>query len=360
MRNAPEKYNSLGYFNLARGLGMLLILAGHSVVPFIGVSIGEPGLFSGAGSVIGGGVMAMFFMLSGFSFYSRSTKKCLSMQTKLLLKPYYMVVLALIAARTLLTLVRGRPILDLFKEILLTYMLGLNAENSSALIGEPIKSITILWFILALFVGWIVFNSICRVKDKRLRQVLIAACIVLSWVLTLISKAWPFCLPMGMLAAGYLAAGYFIKQRNLLTAKLPAWVWCLMVCVTLLSCAFGMVDIGAGIWQLGLLDVAATFCIGFILLRAYAWFMELELHAPAIQLLERIGNRSIWIVFLHAFEKTIFPWYRLNSLFPHSPWLNTIICFVCRSAMIWVMYRMLTWINRNTRKKRKRKITIES
>lgn len=360
MPKSPEKINSLGYFNLARGLGMILILAGHSFVPFLGGNnvTGEPYLFSGLGSVLGGGIMAMFFMISGFGFYTRSPKKCIAIQNKLLLKPYYVVAGALIAARTLLAILKRRPLLATLKELLLTYPLALNAENSTALLGEPIKSISILWFIIALYGGWVIYNGIRRIKSRTIQKRLVITCVIASWLLTLLNKAWPFCIPMALLAVGYLAAGYTMKEKNLLFQKLPRKAWVSMIIVTLISCAFGVVDIGAGIWRLGLIDVAATFCVGYMLLWTYARFMELNLKNSLIQRLERIGNRSIFIVFFHGFEKSLFPWYRLNQVFPNAPLLSTLICFVGRSLIIWAVYRLHSLYNRKLRKK-KRKFVIE-
>ena len=360
MRNAPEKYNNMGYFNLARGIGMVLILAGHSLVPFLTPSevSGDPGLFSGTGSVIGGGIMAMFFMISGFGFYVRSPKRCFRIQSRLLLKPYYALVAVTIACRSLLTIVRRRPFWETMKGFLLNLILGVNAENSDALFGGSVQSVTIMWFILALFGGWIIYNSICRVKDPAMHNLLMLICVVLGWALTLISKVWPFCIPMALQAAGYLAAGYELKRQGLLTKRLPWKAWICMLVIIVLSCAFGGVDIGAGVWKLGLIDVAATFCISYIVLKLYAAFMELELHHPILQTLERIGNRSIWVVFLHAFEKTIFPWYRLRGLLPGAPYLSALICLIFRAFMIWAMYRILTRFSHIRKKNRKQKITL--
>lgn len=361
MSIAPDKHHNLGYFNLARGLGMILILAGHSFVPFLHISpvSGSPAPFSGAGSVLGAGVMAMFFLISGFGFYTRSPRKCLSTQNKLLLFPYYQVALILIAVRLVLTFLRGRNILQTAADLLLTYPLGLNAENSSALFGEPVKSVTILWFILALYGGWVIYNAICRIKDQRRQRLLVLGCVVVSWALTLISKAWPMCLPMALLACGYLDAGHTIKQKNLLFQPLSWKAWAAMAAVITISSAFGYVDIGAGIWKMGLIDVASTFCIGFILLRAYSRFMQLELRHPLIHILERIGNRSVWIVFLHAMEKSVLPWYRLQSLLPDASILCALICLIARSLLIWAAYRIFTRLQRILRTKKKARVRID-
>lgn len=359
MNNRPAKYNNLGYFNLARGIGIIMILLGHSVVPFMTVdNTANGGIFAGAGSVLGGGVMAMFFLISGFGFYTRTPKKCIKTQTRLLLYPYFQVAGLLMIARLALAFIRGRNIWATLADLLLTLPLCVNAENAGALFGEPLKSVTILWFILALFGGWVIYNSICRVKDTKKQNYLLLLCLILSWVLTLISKAWPLCLPMALLAACYLAAGYTVKKKNLLEEKLPLKAWIFMISVTLISCAFGIVDIGAGVWKLGLIDMAATFCIGFMLLKLYARFMNLEIHNDLIHQIERIGNRSIWIVFFHAVEKSLFPWYRLKSLIT-SPLLCIVVCFVCRSLMIKAAYSMQKYLTALYRHTRKQKFTID-
>ena len=358
MTNRPAKYNNLGYFNLARGIGIMMILLGHSIVPFLTASgSGTGGLFSGAGSVLGGGVMAMFFLISGFGFYTRSPKKCFKTQARLLLYPYFQVAGMLIFARMVLSLVRGRNPLTELLNLLLTLPLCVNAENADALFGAPLKSVTILWFILALFGGWVIYNGICRIRDEKKQNLLLLLCLVASWALTLISKAWPLCLPMALLAACYLAAGFTVKRKNLLVEKLPVKAWVFMGVIITASCAFGAVDIGAGIWKLGLVDVAATFCIGFLLLRAYACFMDLEIHNRVIHLVERIGNQSIWIVFFHAIEKSLFPWYRLKD-FIDLPWLCILICFTCRSLMIRTAYRVQKHLTAIYRTHRKKKFTI--
>ena len=59
MGNHPQKTDGLGYFNLARGLGIVLILIGHSINPFLTKSADyDP--FQGAGSILGSGVLAAF------------------------------------------------------------------------------------------------------------------------------------------------------------------------------------------------------------------------------------------------------------------------------------------------------------
>lgn len=357
MRKVSDTAASLGYFNLARGLGMVLILLGHSITPFFPAHAPAQTLFAGAGSVLGGGIMAMFFMISGFGFYSRSPKKCLSMQSKLLLKPYFLTAAAILLTRIALALLKQRPFAEHGLELVPTYLLGLNAEGGGQIGSIPIESVSIFWFILALFGGWVIYNGIFRLKSAKLQTLCIAGCITAGYLLTLISKVWPYCLPMMLLSVGYLAAGWQMRQHHLLERKLPGWCWALLAAVTALSAAFGGVNMVACQWKLGLLDVAGSFCAGFLLMRLYCRFLALGLHGPVIRTLEAIGFHSIWVVFLHGYEKVIFPWYRLGDLLPGP--LAVAVCLAARCAVMYVLFQMLSLTGRRRRRKRRPAITPE-
>ena len=354
MTREPEAYTTLGYFNLAKGLGMVLILLGHSITPFYPRPDFSGDLFSGAGSVLGGGIMAMFFMISGFGFYSRSPKRCLRIQTKTLLKPYLVTTGAILLTKLLLSLIKDRSFDENGGELVLTYLLGLNAEGGHDLGGIPIESISIFWFILSLYGSWLLYNGFFRIKSNLWRTICIIACVLSGYMLTLISRIWPYCLPMVLLSTGYLAAGFEIRQKKLLDRKLPVWFWGIILVITISCAAFGGVNIVACHWRLGILDVAGSFSVGFLLMKAYHAFMRQGLQSPLTRLLEAVGLHSVWIVFLHGYEKVIIPWYRLRALFPSVPALSAATCFLGRCAVIYVMFRLLSRINRLGRRKKTR------
>lgn len=360
MVHTPKKYNTLGYFNLARGLGILMIIIGHSVSPFLAAFPSEKVImFANAGYVFGGGVMAMFFMISGFGFYVRKPKKCLTIQTKMLLKPYFLVGLSILALRILSGLLKGRNLLSILLQGLLPYLLGMNAENIGALAGEPIRSITVMWFVMSLFVAWNIYNSICRLNSRAVKIILVGLCVTFGWVLSDIAKAWPFCLPMGLITVGYLSVGYQINQQQLLDKAFPGYLLPPMLIIIVLSCAIGNVDMGAGIWKTGPLDVAASFCIGYLLLRLYAGFMAQDVHHPVLSAVEWAGSRSIWFLSLHAFEKSALPWYRLHNLLQGHPFISTLLCLVFRICLIWMLHSIISKLKRYKTRTKKPKIAID-
>lgn len=352
MAREPENQMSLGSFDLARGVGMVLILLGHSITPFFRPEVAT-GLFAGAGSVLGGGIMAMFFMISGFGFYVRSPKRCLSVQTRLLLEPYIYTMGAILLTRLVLALVLGRPFREHGGELVLTYLLGLNAEGGGTLWGMRIESVSILWFILALYGGWICYNGICQLRSGMLQKLLVAFCVVLGWLMTVPQKVWPYCLPMVLLCVGYLAAGHWMRLGGWLERKLPWWGYAIVIGVSLVCAAFGSVNMVACQWRLGLLDVAGSFCVGFLLLRLYRHCLGLR--SFLVRVLEMVGASSLWIVFLHGYEKVIFPWHRLGAYLPGA--VCVAVCFVARGLLMYLVYRLLRCVGR--RSYRKKKVTIE-
>lgn len=352
MEKQPDKSESLGYYNLARGVGMTLIVLGHSINPVLPkVSRGYP--FQSVGTILGGGIIAAFFMISGFGFYKRTPLKCFKIQKKILLKPYVMVAAAVLLTKVLLAILEQRSFMKNGGELVLTYLLGLNAEGGGNFMGIPVESVSILWFILALFGGWNIYNVIVQLKSVFLQCILTVGCVAAGYLMTRITVVWPFCLPMALLAVGYLAVGEWIRKNHLLKEKLPIACWCIVITLTLFSAAFGEVNIVACVWRLGFVDVAATFCTGFLLLRIYARVMERDWNGKIIRALEEVGFYSIWIVCLHAYEKIIFPWYRLNAIFPEYPWIAVALCFVGRCVMMYVLYRIVSVINRKWKRKKR-------
>ena len=221
------------------------------------------------------------------------------------------------------------------------------------------ESVSIFWFVLALFGGWLIYNGIVQITSDRLRVLLTASCVILGYVLTLISKIWPCCLPMALIAVGYLHAGAEMKERGLLEKEISWKWWGVILALILLSAAFGQISIVACMWKLGLADVLATFCTGFLFLRIYAAYMRREHTGKLMAVLEEIGFNSIWIVCLHAYEKVIFPWYRLTDAMAFCPAAGVLICFAARCIVMYIMYRIVMFLHRKLQRKKRGKFVLD-
>lgn len=360
MSKSPKNHTSLGFFSEVRGMGIIWIVAGHSMALFM---TGQAGavtvpLFSGAGRVLGGGVIAMFFMISGFYFYRRSPVKCIRTQARLLLKPYLITGLIIVLAKIWMALLMGTDFLENSVGLIVTYLLGLNGANGYTLLGISLKSVSVFWFLLALFGGWVLYNYIQCLKDHRVQAACIVACVVASWVLTKIAPIWPMVLPNGLLAVGYLAAGHLIREKKLLERKLPWPIWLGIGTITVVSMAFGYVDVASGTWKLGLLDVAGSFCVGFLLLLLYNSISGRQWNGLFMRTMERVGRNSIWIICLHTFEKEVIPWSNLKRLFPDMPGLCMLLCFTGRCAAMYLIWMVVVHIRQKSRRTSSRRIVI--
>ncbi len=357
MHQTSQNQYGLGFFNLFRGAGLLWVIAGHSLALFSTQSsiLSDLPVFSHAGRVLGGGIMVMFFMISGFYFFRRSPKKCLTMQARLLLKPYAVTALATVIGRWVYFTAGHRATWRNTASMVLTYALGLNATHGETLLGLPVYTISIFWFVLALFGGWVLFNLIQQIPHKGLRTLCVVLCVIVGWLLTEISKVWILALPMALLAVGYIAAGCEIKQQDWLSRPLPWYVWVAISAFSLLSLAFGDVDIAACVWKMGLLDIVGSFCVGFLMLRLYFRIMQHNFTGRLVRLLERIGVNSVWIICIHAFEKTLLPWKDLAKLLPDLPLLCGILCLLGRCLLIYLIFKLLRHFGRRKR----HRVTLE-
>ena len=350
----------MGRFSLARGLGMLFIIGGHSAADYLRVhtpAMAEvpTGIFAHAGAVFGGGVMAMFFMISGYSFFRRSPGRCFRNQRKLLLYPYMIVAAAVLITKFLLALIKHRSFMENGGEMVLTYLLGLNGFGGAKILGFEVDAISILWFILALFWGWIIYNGILQLEDSRLRNALVGICVVAGWALTCITRIWVYAFPMGLLTVGYLAAGQWIRRRGWLETGCPMWITLAAIILSLVCMAWGHVNIAECIWGLGLVDVAGSYALGFLLMRFFYWVGSRIPSGRLTDAIEMAGFYSMWILCLHAYEKVILPWYRLAEVWPYDVVSYSLICLLLRCLLIYGMFcvirPMFRWLRRSVRRR---------
>lgn len=360
MKKKTQKHYSLGYFNTARGLAVAFVIIGHSMALFLTQLPAMPTLpiFAGAGRVIGGGIMAALFMISGFYFKRRPMKRCVKVQTRLLLKPYILTSASIVVIKGIKAAVEGRSFRDEGLKLVITHIFGFNAAKNTTFLGVPVGTVSIFWFVLALYAGWIIFNRICHFETKAARVVAVISCVLIGWDLCALSSVWPMALPMALLATGYIAAGYLIRRKRFLDKKPRLLVRILIVEVSLICLAFGNVDIAACVWKLGPLDVMGSFCVGYLLLLLYSKIMDGPAGRAIFKRTDNIGIHSLQILCVHALEKAVIPWQNLSKVFPNQPVLCIALCTLCRFLLIQLIIVTVAKVRRLARRKKRIKIEI--
>lgn len=360
MNKTINRHYSLGYFNTARGLGALFVIIGHSMALFLSSMPQMPAIpvFAGAGRVIGGGIMAMLFMVSGFYFQRRSMKRCIRTQAKMLLVPYYRTGFAIFLGVSIRLLLEGKPVLKNGIRILTTFALGTNAARGGiTLLGLNVGTVSLFWFVLALCWGWIIYNGISFIPVRWMRFGALCCCALASRVMVEFSNVWVMALPMVMMAVCYLAVGNQIRIHRLMDKKLPIWLQLPTILIALICLAFGQVDIAACEWKLGLLDMLGSVCVGYLLLLLYVKIMDSPRGSKLFRRIDNVGIHALKILCIHAFEKEVIPWKELIRVFPGRPVLCTVLCLAGRLIIIHGLILLTEHIRRFLR--RKKRITLE-
>ena len=217
---------SIGMFDLFKGFAMICVIAAHTKTLFPGAflflqgQIGsksiEYGLIGilGCLATFGVSLMPAFFVISGYGFRKRKIKKTIIQQAKLLLIPYFVTAIATIIFHFCNHYLFFRYLPDAIKETIrlaLGFLLGLSATTT---IGNyTIFSCGPVWFLLSMFWGWILFNTI----ENYVKQTWILTTVVITstigWGLSFL-KICPWCIDHGMVSVFYYYLGYYIKKRK--------------------------------------------------------------------------------------------------------------------------------------------------
>ncbi|MCD8147171.1 MAG: hypothetical protein LUD84_07845 [Clostridiales bacterium] len=361
MSEHRQTQRGLGYFNAIYGYGMIMVILVHTI-SFNSDYFYSNFVFYGWFSVLGSAYMVLFFLLSGYGFTPSPARKALSFHFRTLLKPYYITAAAVLLAKLILSFVRRRSFWEHGGEYLLTYALGLNVEGGGTLFGIPVESVSILWFLLALFEARCLFNCLAHLKDRRLTYGLSLACTLLGYCMMRFSSVWPFVVHIGLMATGWVALGNLIREEHLLDKKLPLVPLLILAALSLNTFLRSHTDLIRGELNGGLLDVLGLSCLSVLLLFFFDWLTARTIDTAGNRFFAAIGMNNIWIICIHAFEKVILPNYKFLEWFPNSIFLQTVLMFAARTAFIAVVFAGLQTgreLLRKFRRRGRKKVTIE-
>ena len=353
-KHRTNNANTIGYFNLLRGYGMFFVLLFHTRILRFERDIYEQGFFS----ITGAGLMAMFFIVSGFGFYKRKPMRCLKNQFNLTFLPYIYLCLLVLLEKVVYNWIRGIPFMKNGGNLVLTYLLGLTVYPERTVAGFPVSFVGLFWFLLALFTGWVIYNQISQIKDKKTVRLCVMLAVLLGWILPIITDLWPYCIPQGLLVTGCLYIGESIRKNKLMEKHLPVAVYAAAIIWIGISEVFGGGDMGTNQWKLGLFDVVSAYLIGILFIKIYT---AIYCYIPENRLtafLEAVGGESFLIFCIHGVERVTIPWYLLVRDI-QNPYLATLVYFIFRCLFIYLAYIAVKRIQRYlNRRKKKNKVKI--
>lgn len=148
------------WIDIAKGISMLLIVIGHSLGSFSG------GYLS---NIIYAVNVPIFFVITGYLFQERKFKLVIKKGIRNLLIPYLFTSLLLL----LFSYIRNHNTLYILKsmgsskQVLLSILYGVGTTSKLNNTNITIHAIGAIWFLLALFIGNLLFNLTVKLSSKN-------------------------------------------------------------------------------------------------------------------------------------------------------------------------------------------------
>ena len=313
------KENRLDYMDVAKGIGIIAIILGHSSIMF------ERYVFPFH--------VPLFFLISGFFLsFRKPIAEYTKNKARQLLVPYCVTAMCVTIEKTVLNTVRGGNWASELLKSFLSAIYGSGSSSNKILFGiEPIGAI---WFLLALFTALICIRVI---NSGRNSNILILIALIAVSILTTKIVWLPWSVQAGITASGYVLVGVYckgiIRFDNIWIALIGLLVYIAEVITdTRVSVAsnrygvYGFAAIGAVVICYSIVYICKL--IGKI--------------GPVKKVLSFLGRYTLPILCFHLVEITVFPWGHFNGFTN----LILLVCFPVLCVLVFKRFQIYKWIFR--------------
>lgn len=313
VRTRQENYP--GMFNLTKGIMMLVVMAGHSMMNnrwTFSMNMENPLLFWI--QLVTCASMPMFFMLCGYTVKKKPRKACIKAQ-KVLLKPYFLVAAGVfVVSMGCVWLDHGgkRAYWDTFLRKVFPYFLGLGGKPFYGIQNDGIGAI---WFFVAYVLCSIVLNEILGLEDM-FSQVVVLAAMAIAGIEMGSETAYVFYLPQVLICTGYMYAGMLCKKYDIFNRNVPVMIWALMVAGWLYMVKYSWIMVASNVWEKGMTDVLLSYGAGLCMLVA---FQKLNwIQGGVSNWIRWIGRHAMYICCIHSVTQIAIPWTDWMPRITHS------------------------------------------
>ena len=337
--------NSLGMFDLLKGIGMLTIVFAHTgeLYPMGDASHINPltfFMFAYRESL-----MAAFYIASGYGFRKRSIGKCIDQQFKTLLKPY---IYTGIATTVFHFIIHYSLFGSLHNATYETYkVLGgfaLGLPHTATYFGQLFFSCGPMWYLLSLMIAWILLDLILNIFPEQYINWAVLGTMLLGWGICITWEA-PFCIGQGMVTVPALYVGYLAKQHKIfdkpLSWKLKLGMIASALAVAGLVLATQSTDcVSMAEWTFGPVSILLDAMTGLGMLSLLLFFQR-HVDNFITHGVQAIGQRSLYIFCVHTVELTAIPWYLMAQKFAGREALGLVIHFAVSMGSILLICELL-------------------
>ena len=346
-----EKYvvkNTAGMFDLLKGIAMFGIIVEHTLSLFPSNFVYQaarenasdphiiPIVLLTLYRILEHALIPSLFFISGYGFRKTSFKKNLSKQFKSLMIPY--IITAFLSAGLLLCThyCLYRHFKDSIKETL--------SQLGGSILGLPVTTTYggikfffcgPCWFVMALFVGMIIFNALLAFFDNIKLFIAVLVVTTFGWLISLIITT-PWCFSQGCISVLFIYLGYYAKKHKLFVEGIDVKkkvVYVILVFIPyVIIRALGYGDsMSESVYPFGMITIALNglFAVCFI----YAFLLLNRFNGIISSSIRSVGRYSIYIVCIHTIDMMGFPLYHFAEKFEDTP-LTVIVFSLIRVAVV--------------------------
>lgn len=313
-----EKGNSVGLFNMPKGIMMFLIIAGHSLTTYFhswefDYSQNLLTMIAALLNVVTYGLAPMFFMVCGYNVRAASMKKCVQQQIKFCLKPYLLVAAAVCAATVAKKLINHGDMLEGLRYCVLPYLLCY-CPGERPFLGVEMASIGPMWFFVTFAFSSILLNAILLEKRTWAQIVMVTILSIIGVEMRFITL--PFCFQQTLICTGYMYLGWLMKKQKFFQTDIPTYLAVLVTVFALVFSATGFIEVSQNVWGRGISDLLTSYFAGLVMLPVLLSLNRF--HGRLSEGIRWMGKNALYICCLHTVAYTVIPWEKVAQRMPNS------------------------------------------
>lgn len=354
------KRRRVGWIDVARGICMLSIIAGHFGVNWINNIVF---LFH----------FPVFFILCGYLFKDVPlNSKYVAKKFKSFMLPYFITCFAVIIIDIIVMLIHGDDsISSITGKIADDFTRSIWASGSSTEFGDMDLGgrIGVIWLLPALFFSVLFFAIIKRLIRNTYLQGAVTVGTALAAYLTAKQIWLPFSIQSAMFALPFMYAGYIAKQKPAIFSKVNKFA---LFIVSVIISAFGYFYLKSSFYVVGAntKDIFLGFVCAFAASYAVIYVSKkIGSFAP----LEWIGRNSLIFMCVHLIQLETQQWLFTDIIkgveLPDNGYSRILLSYISIPLIVWLVniiknliirYRSIGKISRNTSVSgKKRDISID-
>ena len=343
-------------FDLLKGIVMLSIIVVHTLSLYPSRFTYEALQDNGSGSqavsnivlilysIFKHPLMPSLFFISGYGFRKTSFKKNLSRQFKSIMIPYIVTVFLTAGLHLCTHFYLYRNLKDSVKETLSLFggmILGFPITTYFG--GIKFISCGPCWFIVALFVGMIIFNALLAFFDNVKLLLAVLFVTAFGWLISLIGTT-PLSFSQGCVSVFFIYLGYYAKKHKLLTEGIDTKkkvVYVILVVIPYIAMrALGYIDdMSYSVYPLGMITIALNGLFALCLI--YVFLLLNRFNGFISSSIRSVGRYSIYILCVHTIEMMGFPLYHFTEKFEETALTITVfslirVAVVCGICFLYI------------------------